>query len=80
MPSTEGRPFPAMVVMTNPLPVIDFEGEIEYHRTLIRGDLKILSFKAQREMPRVGTPRYPTPWDRLHAEIDRKLTELQAIG
>jgi hypothetical protein len=80
MPSTEGRPFPAVVIMTNPLPVIDFEGEIEYHRTLIRGDLKILSFKAQREMPRVGTPRYPTPWDRLHAEIDRKLTELQAIG
>jgi hypothetical protein len=25
MPSTEGRPFPAPVTMTDPLPVIDFE-------------------------------------------------------
>jgi hypothetical protein len=84
MPPTQGRPFPAEVapVMATEqqLPVIDFEAEVEHHRTLLRGDLKILSYKAKREMPRVGTPRYPTPWDRLHAAIDAKLTELQALG
>jgi hypothetical protein len=80
MPSTEGRPFPAVVMTTNPLPVIDFDAELEHHRTLLRGDIKILCYKAKREMPRVGTPRYPTPWDLLHKQIDAKLTELQAIG
>jgi hypothetical protein len=79
MPSTEGRPFPAPVTMTT-LPVIDFEAEMEHHRTLLRGDIKILCYKAKREMPRVGTARYPTPWDLLHKQIDAKLTELQAIG
>ena len=63
-----------------PLPVIDFEGEIEYHRTLLRGDIKMLNYKAKREFPRVGTPRYPTPWDLLHQAINSKLTQLDDIG
>lgn len=33
--------------------------------------------RAKREVPRCGTARYPTPWDRRHATIDRLLDDLE---
>jgi hypothetical protein len=80
MPTTEGRPFPVQVVIMTTLPVIDFEGEVAAHKALLKADIKMLCYKAKREMPRIGTTRYPTPWDLWHKQIDAKLTELQAIG
>lgn len=30
---------------------------------------------AKREMPKVGTAEYPTPWDTRHATLDALLTD-----
>ncbi len=39
-----------------------------------------LSHRAQREIPKVGTADFPTPWDLRHREIDKCITNLQALG
>lgn len=36
-----------------------------------------LCYLAKREMPVVGTPRAPTPWDQLHKRIDAQLDNWQ---
>lgn len=33
-----------------------------------------LSFTAQRQIPRPGTPEFPTAWDLAHKRIDDALT------
>jgi hypothetical protein len=71
-----------MMATEQQLPIVDFDYEIEHHRALLQGDLKILSYKAKREFRVVE--RFTTdplnPWGEIHRVIDATLTKLEELG
>lgn len=54
-------------------------GEVALTREDLIEGLTYLCFTARREFPVLGTPEFPTPWDRRHAQIDELLTELDEL-
>lgn len=55
--------------------IIDFEDATT--KAELAEAITNICFRARREMPVVGTPRAPTPWDRRHQELNRLLDEYE---
>ena len=53
---------------------------VEPTRLDIEEALGHLATRAHREPHIVGHPDHPTRWDRVHAVIDQRLAEWEALG